>query len=433
MNLLVTNTYATQSYAVIRALRPYAAKIVATTEGENSLWAISSHAAYSRLVDVRYRVPSPVKDWRAGNIQRENTEREEAFIKALVRICEEEKIDVVFPSWDPHVYVLSKNKRLLEGMGVVIPLPDYDTVLTALDKYRTVRAAQEVGVCCPRTYLYERKEDLKWIAEQLGFPLVIKPRFTSGGRGMAIVNNYEDLLEQIPVVVENHSKPMIQEYIPGGERGSVQFVLDRDGQLLFAFRKKRQRKFRLTASFGTVSESELVDEHVFGTARLVNKLGWWGCMAIETIIDPRDGLYKLMEINPRFPRQLWNRTELGINEPLMCVKVAKGEAVEPVRNYPVGVVFVSPIEDIQLLALQLLDLLVYRVRHTLRKSAPLDRLNPPLSVHEQIHSFMQTYLGGKQKIFDPHFRYFFRDPVVSILWWLRFCTWMLGAFKKLGR
>jgi hypothetical protein len=35
-----------------------------------------------------------------------------------------------------------------------------------------------------------------------------------------------------------------------------------------------------------------------------------------------------------------------------------------------------------LLALQLLDLLVYRVRHSLQKSAPLDSLNPPLSVHE---------------------------------------------------
>ena len=57
-------------------------------------------------------------------------------------------------------------------------------------------------------------------------------------------------------------------------------------------------------------------------------------MGIETIRDPRDGVDKLMEVNPRFPRQLWNRTELGINEPLMCVQLARGEPVTPVDGIP---------------------------------------------------------------------------------------------------
>src|SRR5262249_5301759 len=37
VNILVTNTHAPQAYAVIRALRPYAEKIVATVEGDNPL------------------------------------------------------------------------------------------------------------------------------------------------------------------------------------------------------------------------------------------------------------------------------------------------------------------------------------------------------------------------------------------------------------
>ena len=434
MNVLVTNTHASQSYAIIRALRPYAHRIVATMEGGNRYLARLSHAANSRLVDKRFYVPSPVKDWWAGNIKRENTEREEAFVQAVVHICEEEKIDVIFPSWDPYVYVLSKNKGLFERMGVVIPVPDYETVLMALDKYRTIQAAQEVGFPCPRTHLYECQRDLKWIAEKEGFPLVVKPRFTSGGRGMAIVKDYHELLEKVPFVVKNHSNPMIQEYIPGGQRIIyVQFVFDRNGQLKFAFYKKRHRNFRVTARYGTVSESDLPDSHALSRAKLVKHLGWWGAVGVGTIIDPRDGLHKLMEINPRFDRQLWNRTELGINEPWICIKVAKGEAVESVEDYPAGVLFVSPIEDIQLLGLQLLDLLLYRFRIAVQKSAPVDRFSRPMSIREQIHSFMQTYLSSQKKILDPHFRYFFQDPVVSLLWWLRFSTWMVGTWKQLGR
>ena len=120
MNLIVTNTDSSQSYSIIRALRPYAHRIVATIEGKNRFSAKLSQAANSRFVDRRYQVPSPVEDWWAGNIKRENTEREEAFIQAMARICEEQKIDVIFPSWDPYIYVLSKNKGLFERMGVII-------------------------------------------------------------------------------------------------------------------------------------------------------------------------------------------------------------------------------------------------------------------------------------------------------------------------
>jgi len=433
MNLLVTNTQTNQSYAIIRALRAYADRIVVTMEGDNRFLARLSHAANSRFVDKRYHAPSCVEDWWAGKIKRENTEREEAFIQALVQICGEEKIDVIFPSWDPYVYVLSKNKPLFESMGIVVPVPDYDTVLTALDKYRAIRAAEEVGFPCPRTYLYDCQEDLEWIVAKEEFPLVIKPRFTSGGRGMAIVKDYHELLEKLPRIAEHHGKPMIQEYIPGGQRGAVQFLLDRHGQLLFAFAKKRHRKFRITASFGTVSEPAPLDARVLNTAKFASKLGWWGAGAIETIVDPRDGSHKLMEINPRFGRQLWNITELGINEPWMCIKVAQQEAVEPVKDYPMGVMFVSPIEDFQLLGLQLLDSLIYKFRISVRKNAPVDRLNPPMAFKEQIRSYMQTYLGGQKKVFDPYFRHFFQDPVVSILWWLKFFTWILGATKHLGR
>jgi len=117
----------------------------------------------------------------------------------------------------------------------------------------------------------------------------------------------------------------------------------------------------------------------------------------------------------------------------MCIKVAQQENIQPVKDYPEGILFVSPIEDIQLLGLQLLDLLIYKFRASVQRSASVDRLSPPMSIREQIHSFMQTYLSRQRKVFDPYFKYFFQDAVVSILWWLRFSAWVLGAWKQLGR
>ena len=432
MRLLVTNTQTPQAYAIVRALRPHATRVVATLEGDG--WrARLSHAARSRLVDACHVVPSPVEEWSAGRIGLDVTAPEQAFVDAVIAICERERIDTIFPSWDPYVYVLSKHRDRFAAMGVTVPVPGIDTVLTALDKFRTVRAGEAVGMACPRTHLYESLEQAVEVAEQLRYPVVVKPRFTSGGKGMAIVGSRAELCEALPAIVESHGAPMLQEYIPGGRRDSVQFVIGRDSQVLFVFHKKRRRTFRRTARFGTVSESASPDQRLAATSALVAKVGWWGAMGVETIYDPRDGRDKLMEINPRFPRQLWNRTEMGINEPLMCLQLARGEPVAAVPTYPLGVLFVSPVEDVGLMALQLLDRAVYACRSTLGGRRPLDASTAPPPLGAQALDFVQTYTAHRRRVWDPYSRYFFQDPLTSILWWLQFSTWLAGSWRQLGR
>jgi biotin carboxylase len=433
MNLLVTNTYTPQAYDIIRALRPSSKRIVVTMHRWGILPARFAHAANSRLVDKRYVTASPVSDWFSGNIQKENTAKEEIYIRRLLDICDKEKIDVIYPSCDPHVYILSKNKQRFLDIGVLIPVPEYEILMTVLDKSRTIQAAQEAGFPCPKTRLLDHTDDLPKLADEIGFPIVIKPRFTLGGKGMEIAKDMPELLEKAVLVTERCGIPLVQEFIPGGDRESIQFLLDRSGNLKFAFKKKRRRKFRVTARLGTVSESAALPAIARDAELLFKKIGWWGAGGIETIYDPRDNLYKLMEINPRFPRQLWNRLELGINEPLMCLQVLRDDNFETVKDYPLGTLFVNPVEDIMLFGLQLMDLFVYHFRTGVLGMSPLDHLNRPLSLKGQVRSFFETYCGHKRRIFDPYFKYLFRDPITSLLWWSEFSMWILAAGRQLGR
>ena len=432
MNVLVTNPHAPQAYAIIRALRPHARRIVTTTEGQG-LRAWFAHGAHSRLVDATHRVPAPIEDWWQGRVSKDNTPIEQEYIDAIARICVRENIDVIYPSWDPYVYVLAKNQGRLAEIGVTVPVPDFDTVLTALDKYRTVQCGLAVGFPCPATLLYESPDQVEDAARRFGFPLVLKPRFTSGGRGMAVVRDRTELEAALPPIVRKHGPPMIQEYIPGGNRDSAQFVVGRDGEVLFAFHKIRRRTFRRTARFGTVSEAAAPDARLARSSALLKKVGWWGAMGIETIRDPRDGLDKLMEINPRFPRQLWNRTELGINEPLACIRLARQEAVPPLQSYPAGVLFVSPVEDTLLLGLQLADIGVYAVRTTLLRRPPIDPTTAPASPLTLVRTFARTYTQRVRRIWDPYFRHFLQDPLTAALWWLQFSTWLAGSWRQVGR
>lgn len=426
MNLLVTSTRAPQSYAVIRALRPHAEKIVAAVYGRNRLAARLSHAANSRLVDRRYRVPSPLQAWRAGDEARDEGN---AYVDALMEICEREQIDTIYPSWDPEVYLLSRHKVRFNERGIVIPVPEYEIALGALDKYRTIQAAEKIGFPTPRTFLGGDAAAGERIADEIGFPAVVKPRFGSGALGLEVVSSLPELRDKLG---RHPERLLVQEFIRGGRKLSLSLVLDRKGAVKFAFHKRRLRHTRLHAKLSTASQSAQLPDFTGGVIDLLRGIGWYGSAAVEVLVDPRDGMAKLMEVNARFPRQLWNRTELGINEPWLCLRIARGEEVESLAPCPPGVVFLNPIEDLQLLGFQLADLVAYRLRRALPKRAPGDAFDPPMSAAEIVRSFRATYALKGRRVLAPCVRYFLRDPLVSITWWMAFATWVFGERRRLG-
>ena len=183
MRLLVTNTQTSQAYDIIRCLRPHADRIVATMDRPHSF------AAYSRFVDARYEIPTPNLDWQSGNIARNNTEAEEKYFKALLEICEKERIDVVYPSRDPDVFVCAKNKRTLNELGILTPAPELNVLLGALDKGKTIELAQKVGFPCPQTVEGYIGMDISSVRDAFGPPWIIKPRTSAGSTGMAIVTD----------------------------------------------------------------------------------------------------------------------------------------------------------------------------------------------------------------------------------------------------
>jgi hypothetical protein len=400
--------------------------------GANRIAARLSHAANSRLVDQRYYVPSPEKDWRAGSIQKENTEQEEAYIAAVIKICETEKIDIIFPSFDPQVYVFSKNKHRFEKMGILIPVPNYETVITPLDKYATIRAAQEAGFPCPRTYLPKDEDELRTIAREMEFPLVIKPRFTAAGSGTTMVREFPELCRTRSVGRKSQPMPILQEYVPGQHKADFHLVIDQSGNLKSVFSGKKHRSFRMHGGYGTGQESTVPNRYLGEAASLVQKLGWWGAVLVETKLDARDDIPKLMEINPRFGNRLWARTELRVNEPLMCIRIARREYAGAAHKCPPGKVFVDPVEDILLLGLHLLDLLLFKFRIVVLREKPLDPFNPPMSLRELFRSYRHTYFS-KSKVFNPYFKHLFQDPLVSVLWWIQYFQLTLRAARRVGR
>jgi biotin carboxylase len=152
----------------------------------------------SRFVDGVYPVPFAAQDWQRGRMPDENPAVEEEYGQAILDICAREDIDTVFPSWDSEVGILSKNKPRFAARGITVPVPEWPVLRQAMDKHALAELAEKIGCPCPRTYLPPTLADAADLAELIGFPLLLKPRCSSGSRGVRLVMRREQLASTTP-------------------------------------------------------------------------------------------------------------------------------------------------------------------------------------------------------------------------------------------
>jgi predicted ATP-grasp superfamily ATP-dependent carboligase len=223
-----------------------------------------------------------------------------------------------------------------------------------MDKARTIEAAREAGVPVPKTTALRgdpssappTRDDILNVAREIGFPLVIKPRFShywTGERfvstdGVRYAGSEAELLAALDAMPKDAPLPLLQEFVPGKGFGVFLFV-GADGSVRAEFAHERLRDLRPTGSGSVLRQSVPVDPKLRDLAvRLLHHIGWRGAAMVEFRSDERDGEPKLMEINGRLWGSLQLATDAGVNFPLLLVRDALGQSNGSATGYQSGVV-----------------------------------------------------------------------------------------------
>ena len=416
MNLLITNGQEDQAYMVVRALRDVADRIVVTLPAASLLKRWVSVTPWSRYVARTYVVPEPSAEWWEGVFRPDNSDDEEAYVLRIEEICAAEAIDAVFPSFDTDIYVLSKNKQRLADGGVVFIGPDFDKLQIPMNKQRTIEAAQAVGFPHPQTLVPDGPDDLDAVLTAIEPPYVIKPRFGAHGKDMRIATNAEELRELYAWVHQRRPRPLVQEYIPGYQRQNYYTVVDKNLEIVSVLSPRVIR----TRQRGVVQSNSacISTPHVPYEAELralVRHLGYWGCLTVQTVLDSRTGVPKLMEINPRTGNRLWYRTELGVNEPEIFLCMAMDQPLPPVPPYPEGVHLADPAQDIRNLGDRMVDNTSDWLRKLFRLGGGIPGYRESQPIKELLVSMRESYFSGVPIVIAPFSRYFFSDPLPCLL------------------
>lgn len=425
MNLLITNPQEDQAYLVLRCLLEEASKIIVTVCGDSLFQRWAGVAQWSRHVSKRCRVPDCSGDWSKGLIQAENTPDEERYIQRIEEICAAEGIDVIFPSFDPEVYVFSKNKSRLASQGILAVVPDYDALTRILDKSLTIKTAENIGFPVPKTCVPASLEALSAFAQKIDPPWVLRPRCSAHDVNIKLVEDLASLENIFCALSKIQERPMMQEYVPVTTKRNYYVVVDRNSEIVSLFSPKvirvTQVRNGIRVSCAAVVSSADVP-YTDEIRALIRELGVWGAMTIQCIVDARDGKPKLMEINPRLGDKMWYQSELGINHPLMVLRIAKGEDPGEVPVFREGVLLLDPLSDLRHLLRTVMVQTIAFFRAKIRGTESTSSHFKKKYIRYLLRNYKSNYFGKTDIVTNPLNRGFFSDPFPPVVRIYRFVT-----------
>ncbi|MEK6679004.1 MAG: ATP-grasp domain-containing protein [Nitrospirota bacterium] len=315
--VFVTDGYWHKTLSVVRSLGE---KGIDVSVGESTRL---STALFSRYAKRRVIYPSPKRS-------------PDEFLDFLEKELKKERYDVLITPEESTLLLIAKNIKRFEGL-TKFPFAEHNLISKASDKAETIKNAKGIGIPIPQTIFINDIEELEKKTADIDFPVVIKPRMSSGSYGIRYIKNKNELISSYKEVHSKYPFPLIQEYIPqGGDAFGVSCLFDRNTQLKAVFVHKRLREYPITGGPSTLRESVVNDEVKELAVKLLSSIKWYGVAMVEFKVDPRDNKPKLMEINPRFWGSLSLAIYSGVDFPYLLYRMAMGEGFEPVTTYKTG-------------------------------------------------------------------------------------------------
>jgi uncharacterized cofD-like protein len=233
-------------------------------------------------------------------------------------------------------------------------VPSHDVIHTMVNKWRFAIAVSKAGIPRPRTLLIESTEHLAQLPEECFSARILKPlrSFEFGAKHRAKGFVVQNRAEATRLAGSIEFPILLQEYIPGPPTATyfLDGFVDRQGKVCAMFARRRMRMYPLDLGNSSLVVSVPLGEvgpAVKALHRLLKSVNYRGIFSAEFKRDPRDGLFKILEINAR---PWWNvdfAAHCGVDVCSMAYLDALEFPVAPCRQYRTGRRWMFAIQDLR--------------------------------------------------------------------------------------
>lgn len=227
----------------------------------------------------------------------------------------------------------AKFSKICKENGFTFIGPDAEIIDLMGDKVNARNAAKDAGVpIIPGSNTLSSVEEFLEIAEQIGYPVMLKAVAGGGGKGMRVINNANEAEKGFNIIQNeagmafNNSEIYVEKFVENGRHIEVQILSDKFGNHLHLGEREcsiqRSNQKLIEESPSLFVDHNLRDELTSKSLQLAEKVNYVGAGTIEYLVDDDKNFY-FIEMNTRI------QVEHTVTEMVCMIDLVK----EQIRTY----------------------------------------------------------------------------------------------------
>jgi carbamoyl-phosphate synthase large subunit len=266
--------------------------------------------------------------------------------ETVAAIIERERPDALLPTVGGqtalNLTVKLAESGVLEKYGVELIGAKLNAIKIAEDRLLFKQAMDEIGLQMPKARFCHTQADAIEAAEEIDFPIIIRPSFTLGGTGGGIAYNYEEFEEIIErgLAASPISEILVEESIIGWKEFELEVMRDlADNVVIICSIENFDAMGVHTGDSITVAPAQTLTDREYQAMRdaaikIIRKVGVeTGGSNIQFAVNPRNGELRVIEMNPRVSRSSALASKAtGFPIAKIAAKLAVGYTLDEIPN-----------------------------------------------------------------------------------------------------
>lgn len=256
----------------------------------------------------------------------------------IIQVCKDLQVDAIHPGYG----FLSENARFARDVrdnGIIFIGPSPEAIEVMGDKLaaKNTVAEYDVPMVPGVNHAVTEVDEATKIAEQIGYPVLIKASAGGGGKGMRVVEYADDLEEQMKRAISEATSAFgdgsvfVEKFITSPRHIEIQVLGDQHGNLVYLFERecsiqRRHQKVieEAPSSVLTPEKREAMGKAAIGVAKSCN---YYGAGTVEFIVDANLDFF-FLEMNTRLQVEHPVTEEItGVDLVKEQIHVAEGRAL----------------------------------------------------------------------------------------------------------
>ena len=235
----------------------------------------------------------------------------ESYLKSelIIKACKDKKCDALHPGYG----FLSENANFAEALdkaGIVFIGPSKKAIASMGDKIESKKIAKAAGISTVPGYIgvIQNKEKAVQIADEIGYPVMIKASAGGGGKGMRIAFSRDEVADGFERATSEainsfgDERIFIEKFITEPRHIEIQVLADKHGNTIYlgerecSIQRRNQKVIEEAPSpfLDEVTRKKMGNQAV----RLAEKVGYSSAGTVEFIVDKNKNFY-FLEMNTR--------------------------------------------------------------------------------------------------------------------------------------